>query len=486
MPRLIVTCLLLLSLPATVAQTTVAFPDGVASGDVTHSRAVLWTRTDRSATLTLEISEDPAFQNVIRRSARASDDNGLTAKLVLHFLKPEQTYYYRWKAGGSLSETGTFHTAPIPFAPRNVRFTYGGDSDGTRVNGVPAVNNFEALDAARNENGDFFIYLGDIVYTDSGHRPGGRATTIDDFRETYHESRRMPALRELQRATSIYPVWDDHEVGNDWNPETVDPFLFANGRRAFVENMPVSPPVTGIDPTCIQQPFFRYIRWGSEVDIIILDERSCRGPTAELACLLETGEPDQAPLAPALFRSLAGIGQGPPPGCVEALSDPSRTLLGATQKYLLKTYLRYSTARFKFIVNEVTIQQYFALPYDRWEGYAAGRAEILNFIRDNRIENVIFLTADAEPIATEFITGPIATTTLEQTLDEAGFSQGLQNQALNLLGLSCWDLGSFGYGLVEVDIDAGTATVTLKDDNGDIIHSQGDPEVRCTKTFESR
>ncbi|MCP5109757.1 MAG: hypothetical protein GY953_02860, partial [bacterium] len=240
-------------------------------------------------------------------------------------------------------------------------------------------------------------------------------------------------------------------------------------------------PVTGIDPTCIQQPFFRYIRWGSEVDIIILDERSCRGPTAESACLLETGEPDQAPLAPALFRSLAGIGQGPPPGCVEALSDPSRTLLGATQKYLLKTYLRYSTARFKFIVNEVTIQQYFALPYDRWEGYAAERAEILNFIRDNRIENVIFLTADAhanvigevsvdrfsdaEPIATEFITGPIATTTLEQTLDEAGFSQGLQNQALNLLGLSCWDLGSFGYGLVEVDIDAGTATVTLKDDN---------------------
>ena len=62
------------------------------------------------------------------------------------------------------------------------------------------------------------------------------------------------------------------------------------------------------------------------------------------------------------------------------------------------------------------------LPYDRWEGYGGERKEILNFIRDNGIENVEFLTTDnhgtlqnqvfidkftdAETIAHETITGP--------------------------------------------------------------------------------
>ena len=71
----------------------------------------------------------------------------------------------------------------------------------------------------------------------------------------------------------------------------------------------------------------------------------------------------------------------------------------------------------------VSIQQTFALPYDGWEGYGAERKEILNFIRDNAIKNVIFLTtdlhlnlmnevfidrfADPAPIAYEVVTGPI-------------------------------------------------------------------------------
>ena len=66
------------------------------------------------------------------------------------------------------------------------------------------------------------------------------------------------------------------------------------------------------------------------------------------------------------------------------------------------------------------------LPYDRWEGYVAERNEILNFIRDNGIENVVFLTtdnhgtmqgdqvsmdffADRATIANEMVTGPIGT-----------------------------------------------------------------------------
>ena len=43
--------------------------------------------------------------------------------------------------------------------------------------------------------------------------------------------------------------------------------------------------------------------------------------------------------------------------------------------------IKASTATCKVIVNEVPIQQFYALPYDRWEGYAAEREKLLNSCR---------------------------------------------------------------------------------------------------------
>ncbi|MCP5118587.1 MAG: hypothetical protein GY953_47850 [bacterium] len=495
--------LVCLVLPATSrAQSVVLFPDGVASGDVTDSRAVLWTRTSRPATLTLEVSEDRDFLEPLQRTAITSEHSGLTSKVVLSFLKPDQKYFYRWRADESVSDVGSFRTAPLPWTAKSLRFVFAGDSDATNINGQPAIYDFKALDAARAEQPDFFIYLGDIVYTDSHQRgAAGRAETLDEFREAYRAGRAIPALRKLLQSTSTYPVWDDHEVANDWDPETVDPRLFEMGRQVFLEYMPLSAPVMPRDSACIDRPFFRYVRWGSAADFIILDERSCRSADAVEACMDDAGVLELAPTVPRTLRFLIGLPGGPPPGCIEAINNPSRTMIGDTQKWLLKNYLLYSTARFKFVVNEVAIQQYFGLPFDRWEGYAAERAEILSFIRDNNIENVIFLTADAhanmmnnvslhafddpEPVAYEFVTGPIGTDTLGKAVSQAvGVDQGLLDQAVGLLGMECWDLDLFGYGLVEVDADVGTATVTLKDENGQVIRSKGDPDVLCTKTFQ--
>ena len=499
--RLIAICLMLTSLPWVAGQEKVTFPDGVASGDVTDSRAVLWTRTSRPATLTLEVSEDRSFHEALQIAAVASEASGLTAKVVLDFLGPDQKYFYRWRRNESESDVGSFRTAPLPWTAKSFRFVFAGDSDATNINGQPAIYGFKALEAARAEEPDFFIYLGDVVYTDSHERgEAGRAETLEEFRDAYRAGRAMPAVRDLMRETSTYAVWDDHEVANDWNPETVDPRLFAIGRQVFLEYMPLSEPVMPRDSTCIDRPFFRYVRWGSEADFIILDERSCRSADAIEACVNEAGDLELAPTLPSIYRLLVGLPGVPPPGCLDAIGDPSRTMIGETQKWLLKYYLLYSTARFKFVVNEVAIQQYFGLPYDRWEGYAAERAEILNFIRNNHIKNVIFLTADAhanmmntvsldwlddpEPVANEFVSGPIGTDTLGKAVSEAvGVDQGLLDQALGAFGMECWDLDRFGYGLVEVDAGAGTATVSLKDEAGQIIRSKGDEDVVCQKTL---
>ncbi len=206
----------------------VVFTHGVASGDVTDTSAVLWTRIDRDLPLKVEVATDPDFRGMhFKEEVRASAENDFTAKVVAAPLLPDQLYYYRWRRGAAMSEIGTFRTAPLPSVSASVRFTWTGDSDGTKVGGVPAWNNFETFDAVRNENADFFVYLGDTIYPDSVKRPTPPAATLDEYRETYKEARKYPALRELLRATSTYAIWDDHEVRDDYAGQTVDPALWA-------------------------------------------------------------------------------------------------------------------------------------------------------------------------------------------------------------------------------------------------------------------
>ena len=483
------------------AEPPVAFTHGVASGDVNPFSAVLWTRVDRETPLQVEVSTDPDFhRKQFHQTVRAAAAHDFTAKVLAAPLTPNQLYYYRWRHGSAMSEVGTFKTAPLPTAAANVRFAWSGDTDGTMVGRVPFYNHFEALDRVRLENPDFFIYLGDTIYADSIVPGATPATTLDEYRHAYKANREIAALRNLLGATSSYTIWDDHEVRDDFAGLDVDPMLLANGRQAFLEYMPISTTRLS-DPACAADPLFRVFRWGKEVEIFVLDERACRSAEAKADCLLAPGVLDLAPTMPGPLRVSFGLPFDPPAGCLATIFNPSRTLLGPVQKARFKETLLDSPARFKFIVNEVAIQQRWVLPYYRWEGYGAERAEILNFIRDNGIANVIFLTtddhlnlitpvlvdrfADPQTIAPEFITGPIAELTAEQTI-EAFFGaqfvpifQGI----LSLVGAECRHLNAYSYGVVKVDAAAGTATLTLKNDMGEVISDQVDPTIQCTKTL---
>lgn len=476
------------------------FTDGVASGDVSPFSAVLWTRVDQDADLRAEVATNPSFTGPTRKfNAKASADDDFIAKVLAAPLAPDTTHFYRFRTGSSVSEVGTFKTAPLPFNSADVTFAYSGDSDGTKVGGLPFFNNFEVLEEIRQEDTDFWVYLGDTIYSDSGLRPAP-AITLDEYRDAYKVNRDYQNLRDLMRDVSTYAIWDDHEVRNDYDGQTVDPTRYGNGREAFLEYMPIID-VQLSDPDCAGDPLFRYFRWGKDVDVIILDERSCRSADVEPACSFAPGVPDLAPTLPSALRPAFGLPPSPPPGCLDAIFDPDRTMIGDVQKAALKTILKHSGAKFKFVINELAIQQFYALPYDRWEGYGAERNEILNFIRDNEIDNVLFLTtdnhanlinevfidnfADSEPIADEFITGPIATNTLERSILALFGPEGLAafNQILTIVGVDCRDLDAYSYGLVEVDADAGTATVTLKDDTGAILTNTVAPAVPCSRTI---
>ena len=528
MKRLLLPIASVLALGVVASPASAQFTQGVASGDVTTTSAIVWSRVDGGGQAKVEVWDNPgltgkkAFQRNVAQTSAGSD---FTVKIDVTGLSPNTTYYYRFKhetgSGTDVSPVGTFRTAPTAGSNAAVKFTYAADSDGTinTATGQPAFNNFETLDAARLENPAFNVYLGDTIYSDSSFR-AAPATTIQEYWGAYKQNRSIAALPNLMKATSTYAQQDDHEVVNDYDGQTVDPARYAAGIGAFLDYMPTRE--TGLlnDPTCAGNPLFRTYHWGANADVILLDARSCRSSDVAVIC-----QGDLAPTLPPPIRVAFGLPASPPPGCLAAINDPSRTLLGPVQKAAFKNALLNSTAEFKFIMNPEPIQQFWALPYDRWEGYAAERNEILDFIENNDINNTLFLTTDMhatlqnqvyhdrfenctslsaicafinppDTISYELVSGPIATNTFQQEiLNLFGPVQGPQrveqfNQALDLAGVDCRDLNRYSYATAEADNPFGIAlgTIASKDANGNVItDKRPGPESTgaCQITFEA-
>ncbi|HET9807615.1 MAG TPA: alkaline phosphatase D family protein [Nitrososphaeraceae archaeon] len=496
----------------------IQFTSGVASGNVTSDSAVLWTRINQDGVVEVEVSNSPTFKKIVfSQSVPAIKENDFTVKVMATGLQENHKYYYRWIFDNVISETGTFITSTIS-SDKKIHFAWSGDSDPSKNStGHLIFGDWKVLDAARLESPtqqlqsktglDFFIYLGDTIYSDfRGFGKLPAAQTLDEFRQIYKDARNIPALNNLLKSTSIYPIWDDHEVRNDWDGQTVDPEFYFIGNKSFHEYMPIQqstifPPE---EENCAGPPQFKVVKWGKNlVDLIFIDTRSCRSASVENIC-----RGDLAPTLPSEYRQRYPpfiLPTSPPPGCLEAINDSNRTMLGNTQKEEFKKALINSDAKFKFIVSPAAIQQTYGNPYDEWEGYGAERSEILNFIRDNKINNVIFITTDKHlslinevfidsftdprPIANEIITGPIASLT-DQEILENSFPPSIssilvqaRHDLLDIVGADCRHIDKFSYGSVEVNPDKGSVKITIKDENGNVIHDQKDPSKLCEKTF---
>ena len=212
----------------------------------------------------------------------------------------------------------------------------------------------------------------------------------------------------------MYNHWDDHEFLNDFAIDqtryptavghaggpgprivTVDGRkLYADGVKAFREYMPVT--------YSKSRGIYRSFRWGKNLEVFFLDERSFRDAGADDNGTCDnppgSGNRDLAPTAPQRIRTafaavVPQLASPPPPGCLERINDPSRDYLGAAQFNRFTQAVKRSKATFKVVMNELPIQQFYVDPYDRWEGYAAERQRLIEFLRDN-VRNVVFLTAD--------------------------------------------------------------------------------------------
>ncbi len=466
---------------------TAGFSLGVASGEVTSTSAILWTRADTAGPVRAIVASDPYLRDVTARiDAEATPERDLTVQVEASGLQPGTRYFFRFESSTGVSETGTFRTAPPADAPESVAFVFSGDSDGTRVDGRPAHNEFEALDRAREEGADFFLYFGDTIYADAGEP----ATTLDEYRAKYRENRGYRALRDILAAMAVFVSWDDHEVVNDFDGQTVDPERMRAGRRAFGEYFPLREAED-------HMRLYRSFRWGAMAEFFVLDGRQYRSGDVADVCRGDVVPTLGAPgVEQSGLRALAGLPERTDAACLAAIEDPSRTMLGAEQLAWLEDGLRSSDATWKFVVNSTPIMELFVQPYDRWEGYAAERRALLTFIAEHDIRNVVFLTTDwhatifgevrvdlfAGPraVAYEFIVGPIATTPLqreiERTVGEAGIA-GIVAVVAGLARPDCYDLDSYSYAVARIDPATRALTVLAKDDTGAVL---------CEKRLEAR
>jgi len=517
--RRLLFALIALAVPLTLgvsAASATTFVGPVASGDVTSTRAILLAHTVVADNVHVRVWDNPSLigPKAAQGKVKTTAARGFSAKVDVSGLLPNTTYYFRFdKDDVVTSDTGKFKTAPDPSTPANVKATYTGDWDGTHctppiggcaVAGAPAYNTFQTLGAAQAENGDFFVANGDTIYSDSRFRTSP-ATTLAEYRAAHNEAQAYPNLKNILESTSTIATMDDHEVVNDYDSVTVNPARYAAGREAFLESYPVRE--TGLlhDPTCVGDPLYRSFHWGSDVDVFVLDERSCRSQEAGIQCLGDLA-PTLPPAARGVFPFNLFLTPNPPPGCLAAINNPARTLLGPVQKAQLLSDLQNSTASYKYVVSEDPIQQFYALPYDRWEGYGADRTDVLNTIRNNGVSNVLFLTTDSHAtiqnqvfqsrfnpaggigdistIANEMVTGPIATNTFQAEVLGLAGTTGLFpfNQVLNLVQIDCRNLNQNSYAVVNATA-GGTATITSKTDTGVPVTSQTNASVQCSGTY---
>ncbi len=376
-------------------------PFGVSAGDVGGGRAIIWSKTDRSARMVVEYSTTERFTDVRRvRGPAALETADFTARAVLTDLPSGQRVFYRvlfqdledlrnW----SEPVGGSFETPSAD--ARDVTVAWSADTvgQGWGINREwGGLRLYETMQRARP---DVFVNVGDTIYADQPLETEVKlddgtvwknfvtpakssvAQTIDQFRGCYQYNLHDDHMRRFLATVPQIVMWDDHEVRDNWYWErrqdrdaryTVKSvaLLAARARQAFFEYNPL--PLVGDEPERV----YRRVPLGPLVDVFALDMRSYRGANS----------PNR-----------------------QTTLDPASALLGAAQVSWLKRALVESRAQWKIVAADLPIGLVVPDPPGNYEAVAnadggapLGRelemADLLRHLKANRVRNVVWITAD--------------------------------------------------------------------------------------------
>jgi len=371
---------------------------GIASGDPTSSSVVLWTRLaidalaedggggmpSRSVPVRWQLASDPLFRRVLRSGTElAVPRAGHSVHVDLTELAPGREYFYRFRVGRHVSETGRTLTMPKP-----------GDSRSLSMISLSCANYeagyFTGYRHAAAERPDVVFGLGDYIYENGGVtgrtrvHPGSTCLTLADYRRRHALYKNEPETQELHQVAPWIVTWDDHEVANNWSgihPQDGVPSQAFTQRRAaafqaYYENMPLR---RASAPRGAALQLFRRFQWGNLATFHVLDTRQYR----DLQACHDGGE--------TWWLS----------DCHER-DDPNRTLTGKAQEKWLLDGLASSEATWQvmpqgdfFAQRDITAGPVQTLATDGWDGYRVNRDAIRDGWVDRGVKNAVVLTGDA-------------------------------------------------------------------------------------------
>lgn len=401
-------------------------PNGVASGDVSEDSIVLWTRSLALGDVTFTVyRKDGDLLTRVGSQTAAVTDTDVPVKVSFEGLDPGTDFVYEVEDAAGAVKGGVFSTAHDE-GYHGVTFGVTGDWRGDLAP-YPAIAN--ADDAAL----DFMILGGDTIYADYDSPALPATMDLDGFRTKYQEVYGTRSgenfFGDLKASTPLLVTIDDHEVANDFAGgglaaddsrlgETEglvnDTEAYEEGLQAFQEYHPVEDRFngdTGDAVTAGERDLYRSQRFGQDAAVMILDQRSFRDQQI-------AGVPDPTNTADVVRFQTESFAA-------------DRTLLGADQLARLKADLLAAEAggtTWKFVYAPEPIQDLGLNSADSWEGYKAERTELLKFIEDNDIDNVVFVAADIHATFVNNLTyaesplGPqIATSAFEITTGSVAF-----------------------------------------------------------------
>jgi alkaline phosphatase D len=502
---LVLLSLAALALMSASASASSPFKWGVAAGDTSSSSAILWSKAKAAGRYTVRYGTTRKLRNG-HKVARATKGHDNTLRASIGKLRSDTRYFFRWKRGGATSEVGTFRTAPAAGADKTIRFGWSGDMDATAAPGKtkPYWNDFGVLGRMAREGNAFNVMLGDTIYSDTevpGKEGKERALTVRAKHAKYRLVRDQANTRRFMRSSGTYWHWDDHEFINDFSPaessfdasgsgppvKLSGKVLYQRSKQAFLDYSPARAGKLGL---------YRTARWGKNLEVFFLDERSFRSAKSAADCINpQTNSPDLAPTAPQRVRNVfaaivPSLSQPVSAACLAAIRNPARTMLGAAQWARFQKDLTSSTATFKVVMTELEAKQYYTLPYDRWEGYEADRVRLLDLL--GSVKNTVLLATDvhanlavdaryqtledggARPSGVfEMSTGPVATKNFNLEISDATGNKSagdlvstafLKPPPPNGIGMDCAATKVFSYG--EVTVTGTTLKIEPKDTAG--------------------
>jgi len=323
----------------------------VMHGFADQSSFTLWVQSRGPASIEVEFGAEgnAGTGRIIRRDALEAHDFAVAVRLA--DLEPGTSYRYRLRVDGDAAEVaGHFRTQPLwewRTDPPEVSIAFGSCAylDDGRFDrpGTPFGAGYGIFDAIADQRPDAMLWLGDNVYF---REP--EWTSLEAMSARYRFYRSSTAIERLWRATSHLATWDDHDDGpNDSGAAFV---MKSASMQAFTRYWPNPshglPGVPGV---------FTQVRI-ADADIFLLDDRWYRYP-------------NRYP------------------------NVPEKVLLGAGQLEWLKQSLLDSDAAFKIVAMGTQFWNRVSR-FETWQNYPEEQKQLSDWLRDQRIAGVIFLSGD--------------------------------------------------------------------------------------------